>query len=166
MLDSTHLGPIFIRYGGGRHGKQGLFRRNQRPGVAVAAAADLIGLLLILLFQARRWAWLDKGKTIFYWILMQNSRLSRFLSGGSFGRYIIIPGRPLHGGADKIAPGMANLTSKPGKMAFNLDGKPHPTPCNDRIVELVHAIERGERKYGAHNLEVAGAGGGNTFNFS
>jgi len=29
-------------------------------------------------------------------------------------------------GADKIAPGMSNLTSKRGKMAFNLDGKPRP----------------------------------------
>jgi 2-dehydropantoate 2-reductase len=31
-----------------------------------------------------------------------------------------------------------------------------PTPCNDRIVELVHSIERGERRYGAHNLELVG----------
>ena len=29
-----------------------------------------------------------------------------------------------------------------------------PTPVNDRIVEIVHSIERGERKYGAGNLDT------------
>ena len=29
-----------------------------------------------------------------------------------------------------------------------------PTPLNDRIVEIVHSIERGERKYGLENLEL------------
>jgi len=35
-------------------------------------------------------------------------------------------------------------------------GRAHgvPTPYNDRIVETVHAIERGERSYGPHNLEL------------
>jgi len=33
-------------------------------------------------------------------------------------------------------------------------GRKHgvPTPCNDRIVETVHSIERGERRYGPQNL--------------
>ena len=31
-----------------------------------------------------------------------------------------------------------------------------PTPVSDRIVEIVHSIERGERKYGAGNLELMG----------
>jgi 2-dehydropantoate 2-reductase len=29
-----------------------------------------------------------------------------------------------------------------------------PTPYNDRIVEMVHSIERGERKYGPYNLMI------------
>jgi 2-dehydropantoate 2-reductase len=29
-----------------------------------------------------------------------------------------------------------------------------PTPCNDRIIEIVHSIEGGERKYGPSNLEL------------
>lgn len=35
-------------------------------------------------------------------------------------------------------------------------GKKHgvPTPYNDRIVEIVHSIERGERKYSPQNLEL------------
>ena len=35
-------------------------------------------------------------------------------------------------------------------------GKKHgvPTPYNDRIVEIVHSIERGERKYSPKNLEL------------
>jgi 2-dehydropantoate 2-reductase len=31
-----------------------------------------------------------------------------------------------------------------------------PTPVSDRIVEIVHSIERGERKYGAGNLVLMG----------
>jgi len=35
-------------------------------------------------------------------------------------------------------------------------GKKHgvPTPCNDRIVEIVHSIERGECKYSPYNLKL------------
>jgi len=35
-------------------------------------------------------------------------------------------------------------------------GKKHgvPTPVNDKIVDIVHAIERGERKYGPSNLDL------------
>jgi 2-dehydropantoate 2-reductase len=35
-------------------------------------------------------------------------------------------------------------------------GRQHtvPTPCNDRIVEIVHSIERGERKYSPANLAL------------
>ena len=35
-------------------------------------------------------------------------------------------------------------------------GRKHsvPTPCNDRIVEIVHSIERGERKYSPQNLDL------------
>ena len=29
-----------------------------------------------------------------------------------------------------------------------------PTPVNDKIVEIVHSIERGERKYGPSNLDL------------
>jgi 2-dehydropantoate 2-reductase len=37
-------------------------------------------------------------------------------------------------------------------------GKKHgvPTPCNDRIIEIVHSIERGERTYSPRNLELFG----------
>jgi len=53
----------------------------------------LLGLLLVLLLRARLRPWPHKDKVINYWEYNPQSGLSRFLSGGSFGRYIILPPR-------------------------------------------------------------------------
>jgi len=54
----------------------------------------LLGLLLIWLLRARLRHWprnSDVTDLIDYWEFKLKGRVSRFLSGGSFGRYIILP---------------------------------------------------------------------------
>jgi hypothetical protein len=55
----------------------------------------LLGLLLIRLLGAKRIGFqsLQGGKVIWFWQFERKGRLSRFISGGSFGNYILLPPR-------------------------------------------------------------------------
>jgi len=53
----------------------------------------LLGLLLVRLLKAKKHVWTHKGANIGYWRFERANRFSRFISGGSFGGYILLPQR-------------------------------------------------------------------------